>query len=79
MYVFAGRSRSAVPVEKAPGADGATTIAGADCTGFVRYLDFSIVSYFYLYLIQFYLFIFRKEKKQKGEASSDDDVEAPRC
>ena len=66
-------------MEKAPVVDVAATIAGAGCIGFVRYLDFIIVSYSYQYRIHLYLFSRREKKKQKGEASAYDDVEAPRC
>ncbi len=65
-------------MEKAPVSNGAATIAGADCTGFVRYLDCSII-HICIYAVLNFIFLFsRKEEKQKGEASSDDDVEAPR-
>jgi hypothetical protein len=36
--VFASRSRSVVPVEKAPVANDAATSVGAACIGFVKYL-----------------------------------------
>ena len=54
-------------MEKAPVANVATIIAFAGCTGFVRSLDFSIVSYCYQYRFQFYLFFAGKNRSRWGK------------